>query len=596
MSALRRVVFALAIVSVALATAAWADPPARVGRLSYLNGAVSLKAANAVEWAPATLNYPLTSGNSLWASDHSRAEIKIGSTALRLDHNTALDLLTLDDSVLQFQVSQGAVNARVPRIDQGEVVEIFAPGTRISLLRPGWYRIDVGRQDSTTRISVFQGEAQLAAGGSVFTVHEGASAQLAGAAITSDVADGARDEFDRWSMARDQRPERSASARYVSPEMTGYEDLDEYGNWRNMSGYGPLWYPGSVPDGWAPYRFGHWDWVNPWGWTWIDDAPWGFAPFHFGRWLFIHGRWAWSPGFFVARPVFAPALVVFIGGERSRLLVSSGNAPVIAWFPLAPGEIFVPAFRCSTAFIRSINAAHVNIVNLNITNIRVDSMKFVNRSLPGAVTVVTRQTFVSAAPVVKSLVAAPANLIAQAPVSGMTAPVAPVLKRITVPQRDTAIGAAPSRPAVISRSVVPVVDPPAPSATPGTPQPISAARSAPPVDPRARAPQFRQGSARESRSAREELLRPATRTVAPQPNADTRIPVAAPAHQAGPAAPSQAQDIARPTRPREGHGARFRAGEPEAGATSRNAGTLSTNPVPRERAIGHSLRGRLGDR
>jgi hypothetical protein len=25
--------------------------------------------------------------------------------------------------------------------------------------------------------------------------------------------------------------------------------------------------------------------MSPWGWTWVDNAPWGFAPFHYGRWV-----------------------------------------------------------------------------------------------------------------------------------------------------------------------------------------------------------------------------------------------------------------------------------------------------------------------
>ncbi len=41
---------------------------------------------------------------------------------------------------------------------------------------------------------------------------------------------------------------------------------------------GTVWYPQSVPTNWAPYRDGHWAYVAPWGWTWIDDAPWGFNP------------------------------------------------------------------------------------------------------------------------------------------------------------------------------------------------------------------------------------------------------------------------------------------------------------------------------
>ena len=105
-----------------------------------------------------------------------------------------------------------------------------------------------------------------------------------------------------------------ASVRYVPRAMIGVEDLDDNGTWSIVAAYGTVWVP-RVPAGWAPYRFGHWAWIEPWGWTWIDDAPWGFAPFHYGRWAFVGDRWVWIPGAIVARPVYAPALVVFVGGN-----------------------------------------------------------------------------------------------------------------------------------------------------------------------------------------------------------------------------------------------------------------------------------------
>ena len=114
--------------------------------------------------------------------------------------------------------------------------------------------------------------------------------------------------------------------------MTGYQDLGPNGGWTVTPEYGAVWYPRAVPVGWAPYRYGHWAYVFPWGWTWIDDAPWGFAPFHYGRWVFLHGHWGWWPGRVVARPVFVPAHVVFVVGGHDR------HAPPTRWIPLAPRE------------------------------------------------------------------------------------------------------------------------------------------------------------------------------------------------------------------------------------------------------------------
>src|SRR5437879_11163840 len=113
----------------------------------------------------------------------------------------------------------------------------------------------------------------------------------------------------------DGHQDRAEASNYVSQEMTGYEDLDDYGRWRYVSDYGPVWIPASIPVGWAPYRYGHWVWIRPWGWTWVDDEPWGFAPFHYGRWAYVENGWCWVPGPVVVRPVYAPALVVFVGDQ-----------------------------------------------------------------------------------------------------------------------------------------------------------------------------------------------------------------------------------------------------------------------------------------
>jgi hypothetical protein len=96
---------------------------------------------------------------------------------------------------------------------------------------------------------------------------------------------GGPDQFDNWAYARDHRYDESRSAQYLSHDVVGYEDLDDNGDWRDDSNYGHVWFPNQVAAGWAPYHEGHWDWISPWGYTWVDDSPWGYAPFHYGRWV-----------------------------------------------------------------------------------------------------------------------------------------------------------------------------------------------------------------------------------------------------------------------------------------------------------------------
>jgi hypothetical protein len=226
--------------------------------------------------------------------------------------------------------------------------------------------------------------------------------------------------------------------------MIGVEDLDDNGTWMVIAGYGPAWSPSRVPAGWAPYRFGRWAWVAPWGWTWIDDAPWGFTPFHYGRWAFVQARWVWIPGAIVARPVYAPALVVFVGGS------SPDN---VAWFPLGPREVYVPPYEATTAYVQRINITSVTNITIQvIQEINVTRVVYVNRTAPSAVTVLPRQAFVQSRPTSENAVSggSDARLF---PVIGMGAALAP--------QRESVFGQtlSPQRPvrqppaAVVSRPV-----------------------------------------------------------------------------------------------------------------------------------------------
>ena len=143
--------------------------------------------------------------------------------------------------------------------------------------------------------------------------------------------------------------------------MVGYEDLDDYGDWRDDSNYGHVWFPNQVAVGWAPYHAGHWDWISPWGWTWVDDSPWGYAPFHYGRWVSVGGRWGWVAGPVAVQAVYAPALVVFIGGGPGGV---GGN---VGWFPLGPREVYVPSYHVSQAYVNRVN---ISSTTVNVTRSR----------------------------------------------------------------------------------------------------------------------------------------------------------------------------------------------------------------------------------
>jgi hypothetical protein len=440
-------------------SAALADPSARVARISFIGGAVSFRPGSLDEWSAATLNYPLTAGDHVWTDRGARTELQLGSTDVRIAPLTEFSVLNLDDHTAQLRVTQGALLVRVRSLGDRDVMEIDTPNGAVSVLRAGLYRVDVNEAGDASTVTVREGEADVAAGSSAFPLRRDQSAMLAGLdAPQSDVRAAVRiDEFEDWSLTRDRRAASVQAARYVSPETIGYADLDANGTWQVVADYGPVWMP-RVRAEWAPYRFGHWAWVEPWGWTWIDDAPWGFAPFHYGRWAYLPARgWAWVPGTLVARPVYAPALVAFVGGANWSASVRLGSGPV-GWFPLGPREVYVPAYRVTPEYVQRVNVAHVT--NINVTNISVTNVTYANQTVPGAITAVSRETFVQARPVATAAVAIPREQAQAAAIVGMAA-IAPQRGSIAGPAQTTAIPPA----AAVSRQVVVRTAPP-PSPTP----------------------------------------------------------------------------------------------------------------------------------
>jgi hypothetical protein len=435
------------------------DPPGRVGRLSIIDGPVSFLAAGAESWAEAEPNRPITTGDGLWADNAGRAEIDIGSTALRLSGQTEADILRLNDHWLQVRVPQGTLSERVRLLAPDQDDETDTPNAAVTLAQAGEYRVSVSPDGATTTVTVWSGEADVTAAGSTFPVKARQVATIHGEGqLTYDLTDaGAPDEFDSWARGRDARADQATAARrYVSEDTPGVADLDPYGRWDTDANYGPIWYPSTVDAGWAPYRQGHWVWVGRWGWTWVDDAPWGFAPYHYGRWANVGGRWGWSPGRVIAEPTYAPALVVFVGGQGWNVGAGSASRAGVAWFPLAPGEVYYPSYTTGADYRQRINVTNVTNVTVinNVTN--VTEVTYRNRGVAGAVTAVPTQVFVSAQPVRRAVVEVPAKDLASAHVV-VAAPVAPTTASLVagVPARRPPPVALATRQAVATHAPPP---------------------------------------------------------------------------------------------------------------------------------------------
>jgi FecR protein len=297
------------VVALSNPAAVAADPPGRVARLGFVGGSATLRPAGVSEWSVATLNYPLTGGDSLSTEADSRAELQLGTLVVRLSAETALTLLNVDDRVTRLRLSQGSLSIRVHNLGPDDVVEIDTPNAEVTVLEMGLYRTDVNEMGDAT-VTVRQGAAHIETGASEFDLDERLSAVVTAlTAQTARVTDAAPpDEWENWCESRDRRAAGVKAQLYVSRDLIGYDDLDEFGSWATDEVYGPIWVP-DVRAEWAPYRFGRWAWIEPWGRTWIDDAPWGFATTHYGRWVTSHGTLAWVPGDNLAEPVYVPALL-----------------------------------------------------------------------------------------------------------------------------------------------------------------------------------------------------------------------------------------------------------------------------------------------
>jgi hypothetical protein len=334
------------------------DPPVRVGRLARTSGTVSFHTAGDTQWSPAAVNYPVATGSAFWTEPTASAVLEVGSSRITLGGGTAFDIASLDPGGLQATLGQGAAAISARGLASGEVWAIQTPRGLVTLRGDGRYQVVAGDTQTPTMVTVQQGAAEVTGPDLQTVVEAGQTATITGTSILQASIGPARPDPELTGILARERPQ------VIPPPpppavvaMPGVEDLGAYGAWDTMPDYGPVWYPQVGPD-WAPYRDGHWAYIAPWGWTWVDDDAWGFAPFHYGRWAHLHGRWAWVPGREPGRPVYAPALVAFIGLGAGVGLGAALAAGSVGWIPLGPREAYHPWYHASERYTREVNAEH----------------------------------------------------------------------------------------------------------------------------------------------------------------------------------------------------------------------------------------------
>ncbi|HEV2399868.1 MAG TPA: DUF6600 domain-containing protein [Candidatus Sulfotelmatobacter sp.] len=553
------------------------DPPGRVARLGYMEGSVSFQPAGENDWVQAVPNRPMTTGDKLWADRDSRAEIQLGSSTIDVAPNTGFSFLNLDDRTVQMEITAGAINLRVWHLDRDTNVEIDTPNQAFTVMEPGRYRIETSENGDYTVVTIREGSGESSGNGQSYSLHAGQRTTFRGTtSLNADVEQvGPPDDFDSWSDQRDRRYQDSPSARYCSQQVVGFEDLDQNGDWQANPEYGNVWYP-HVEPGWAPYHYGHWAWIDPWGWTWVDDAPWGYAPFHYGRWVNVYGRWGWVPGPREERPVYAPALVAFVGGRP-------GGGGDVAWFPLGPREVYVPAYRVSPTYVNQVNISNTTVNQTTVTNVynttivnnntTINNVRYVNRNVNGAVTAMPQHAFASAQPVARNAVQVNPRQFRDAPVVSRAA-VRPAPQAVLGAHANTAGHVAAPPAAVANRQVIAKTAPPPPPPSFAARQQVLAQHPGQPI-PRQELHKLAPvaaagGAAAAAAAARVHVVAPTKPTTPPPAAANGNRPGAPGANNGG-----------RPSQPQPGN---ERPGNQPAGNNRPGSGQPSPNqPAPNNR-------------
>ncbi len=526
-----------------LAASCWAlpaqanDPPTRAARVAETQGTAWVFDAEAKDWQRIVPNQTLGEGDRIRTEPDGRLALRIGSTSLWMDGSADLELSRLDEDHLELLLARGQLGLRLRNAEAVRELQVRTREGRFHFERKGLYRID--QLDRGSRAFNWEGELRFEArapGTPAVWLQPNEQAEFwwaDGPRVERQVLE--RDRFADWLLAMSRSEGDLPAYRYVSPEMTGAEDLDRHGRWEQAEDYGPVWIPHQVAPDWAPYRYGRWAWTRHWGWTWVDDAPWGFAPFHYGRWVIVRERWCWVPGHYVARPAYAPALVAWVGGPVVSVGISIGSRPLpprYGWYPLAPREVYVPSFHHSPHYGLRINREHDPVTVVNRGSALPPPRS--NREVHGAVSI---WSDVAARAVAHTDANVPLRTLPQAPSRQEWRP-QEARGDAGVPLRSLAphgaVSQVPATPAVPAVQGAPLVQPPtSPSASP------SVLPSAPPsVSPRGDA-----GRPRRDRAEPEEGGVP-LRTAPAKP---VTVPPSLPAAVSPPAMPAAAQPTAPPT-------------------------------------------------
>ena len=349
------------------------------------------------DWTRATQNQPFSVGDRIYTRDNARTSLAFsGRNFARLDPNTSLDVVSLSDRRTQLAMRDGSAMFDLGYLGPDEIFEVATPHGAVNFDQPGLYNVGFDNNGGVL-VSVLSGLAQVVGLGGSGRINKGeiltllgqTAAQLALSRLNPqdagymvddyydyqypDTYDGRYNNYDAYlnDPYYYDPYKRNVSYQYANPLIPGLNDLDYYGDWQQIDGYGNAWRP-RVDSGWVPYQQGAWTNDYPYGPTWVSNEPWGYAPYHYGRWANVGNQWYWVPETANTTPAYAPALVAFVPVD---------DANQIGWVPLAPGEVYAPRYydaNWQPQYLTQANLAPAQLINLGI---------------PGAVTVVPVDAF-----------------------------------------------------------------------------------------------------------------------------------------------------------------------------------------------------------
>jgi hypothetical protein len=321
-----------------LALPAIADSQARIVRLSDVQGSVQINKNSGLGFENAFVNLPITQGVQLRTGATGRAEIEFeDGSSMRLGPNTSIEFshLGVDDSgkrASEINLTDGM--AYVNWMGKDDFALNFSR-EKISLDHAAHFRVDTSAE--AAHLAVFKGDVDVEGPAGKLTVEKKKTANFNAAdddksTVANNVKEMPLDEWDRQATEyHDQYAKNNQT-----PYGYGVSDLNYYGTYSNVPGYGMMWQPFFTGGGWDPFMDGAWGWYPGFGYMFASAYPWGWMPYMYGNWAYAPGYgWGWQPGGFTKWhpvPLYTPttlahvSLAVPTAASGKTVFVGKGGA------------------------------------------------------------------------------------------------------------------------------------------------------------------------------------------------------------------------------------------------------------------------------